>query len=163
MAWALFRRDNSRAAVEAHLKRILFLMDFLQGHINRDKASVIAALNEGLLMRIPTDIHDPEGRTYPDPADESLSIAFNCHDHERPTRANQFLIHGYEDIAYALIIGTGHDPADRSISWSFSQLRGQTPTPPGTAQLEKLFWAAPGWKLLDVRFGQHRIRSISKE
>jgi hypothetical protein len=160
MAWSLFRRGGSSKAVEAHLKRILFLMEFLQRHANRDKASVVRALREGLLLNIPTDMRDPEGRAFADPQDASLSIGFVCND---PARVHQFIIHGYEDIAGALVVGTAPDPDTQSVVWSISRIRTVDAQPPTTAELERLFWGAPGWQLTDISLGAHRVRHLSKD
>lgn len=153
--------QHSSEVVDAHLKRILFLMEFLQRHLNRDRASVVQALNQDLLLSIPPDLRDPEDRIYPDPEDESIAISFRCGDHEHRSRVDQFMINGYEDIAGALVIGTAHDPSDnRQATWSFSE---ETQLAPAAAELGKRFWSSPGWKLSDVTIGRYRVRRLSKE
>ena len=170
----LFKR---REAVQRHVKRIEFLMVYLEQHLMKDKKDVVEALNRDLQTHIPSDMYDPEGRTWPDGNNKNLTVGFSCTAMPTPgssrpsaaamalekiknpsaaTAVNQFTITGYAEIANTLVIGTGFEAGGKLV-WSISEESEAREIPPLARAVQRALWKMPGWEVDNVMPGWRRL------
>jgi len=150
LSWLLGKSKISVHAAELHLDRVRFLMEYLEQHALKDKKAVVVALNRELLLKIPLELQDPEGRHWFDPSNKNLAISFTCNDRSHSSRVNQFVITGFEQLANTLFIGTVHGGGDKTVVWwSASVESDMRDVPPLAKAVQEAFWKMPGWKLID--------------
>lgn len=147
-----FRKRVSGAAVKAHLERISFLMKYLEQYGMWNKKEVVEVLNKELLLAIPKDIQDPEGRVWPDPSNSNIAISFSCNNSDNINCVNQFTLIGFDVIANTLVIGTAHqkDKERAHFSWSITKESDARSVPPLSEKIHQEFWNLPGYNQIEL-------------
>ena len=123
--------------LDLHVDRILFLMEYLQRHVNKKESEVIQALRRDLLFKVT----EPKGSDWPDPSNANIGIYIEAM--HQPGVIDHFRLYG-RDVLEGLVI-MGSSPEPNRIWWTPEISPFGSPTRLAHTVRVKLKHA-PGWE-----------------
>ncbi len=149
-SWLFGKSKAHKSIISLNLKRISFLMEYLQQCSLKDKNEVVQILNKGLMLGIPDDVVDSDDRLWPDPSNNNLAISFSFLSSSVRNQVNQLIINGFGDIANTLVIGTANEHKDGKLMWRVSAESEARETPFLSGEIQNDIWEMPGWRISGV-------------
>jgi hypothetical protein len=149
------RKKMTNDPTEEYVGDITSVMETLEEFIGKNKGDCVSGLNERLDMGIPTDLNEPEGKTWISPHYTKISIIMDCYDpidssdQEDQNIVNSFSIVGQDELRGLLINGSG-SPED-GMKWRVRSDQSN----PLSIKLQETIETHPNWELIE--FGSYRF------